>query len=354
MENTIIFAAGGGNDVFSSIAYIKSMSMKNVAIISVLGLTPFHCLNENETVEPSIIIPTTNMSRYIVKEPPKKIFCMESLIPEILADEYPEITKYACISPKYSAIEQANNLKVLFDFWDMTADTTLIKIIDFGGDILTDGNQSSIISPELDAYVLSVVSNLKDYKSELVVCFPGVDGELPLDYLTNFCLNNSISSLHINNKLWLDSLNNIYNIIKPYRSGNTIPNMIKVLKKDDTLQLEKHLVVNEKKISITKKISVNWELQTRMWIFDIFYVFSKNIFVIPFNSPNYDLLMLKDYIVNIYNRQKPTKNNIMQSSDLFLQFLRLDNDGNWTNKHLNYDNRTEKILFIDHKPGCLK
>lgn len=136
MKNTIIFAAGGGNDVFSAIAYIKSMNKKNVALISLLGLTPFHCLNDTDKIEHIHIIPTSNMSRYIVKNPPKKIFCMESLIPDILSKELPEITKYACISPKYSALEQANNLMELFKSWDMLSINTKIEIVDFVNDSL--------------------------------------------------------------------------------------------------------------------------------------------------------------------------------------------------------------------------
>lgn len=350
MDNTIIFAAGGGNDVFSTIAYIKATNKKNVALISVLGLTPFHCLNDNDKIEPPYIIPTINMSRYIVKDPPKKIFCMESLISEILRKELPEVTKYACISPKYSALEQAYNLRELFKSWNMLSNNTIIEIVDFGGDILTDGNQSSIISPELDAFTLAVVKNLSEYKSKVIVCFPGVDGELSSEYLTD-CCNNTIDKIKINNDAWLLSLCSIYEKIKNYRPGNTIPNMIKVLDNDDNLQLHKYWIVNDNKITFNKKLTINWELQSYLWIFNLNDVVSKNVFTIPFNSIDYDLLMLKDYIIKIYNNQIKD-NACMQSSDLFLQYLRSDNTGKYTNKQLNYSN-DEKILYIDHMPTCL-
>jgi hypothetical protein len=350
MDNTIIFAAGGGNDVFSSIAYIKATNKKNVAIISILGLTPFHCLNDGDKIEPLHIIPTINMSRYIVKNPQKKIFCVESLIPEILTKELPEITKYACISPKYSALEQSENLKKLFKSWDMSSDNTKIEIVDFGGDILTDENQSSIISPELDAFTLAVVQNLSDYESKVIVCFPGVDGELSSEYLTNYC-STSIDNIMINNDLWLTSLCSIYREIKKYRAGNTIPNMIRILNKEDDLWLHKHWVVNDRQVVFDKKLSVNWELQSYLWIFNLNDVISKNIFTKVFNSIDYDLLMLKDYIINIYNNQIKN-NNSMQSSDLFLQYLRSDNTGKYTNKQLNYD-ENEKVLFVDHMPCCI-
>jgi len=219
-----------------------------------------------------------------------------------------------------------------------------------GGDILTDGNQSSIISPELDAFTLAVVKNLSEYQSKVIVCFPGVDGELYPEYLTN-CCNNAIDKIKINNNAWLLSLCSIYEQIKNYRSGNTIPNMIKILDNDDTLELHKYWIVNDKKISFDKKITVNWELQSYLWVFDLDDVISKNIFTIPFNSIDYDLLMLKDYIINVYNNQIKD-NDCIQSSDLFLQYLRTDNTGKYTNKQLNYDN-DEKILFIDHMSACL-
>lgn len=350
MDNTIIFAAGGGNDIFSSIAYIKATNKKNVAIISVLGLTPFHCLNDCDKIEPLHIIPTINMSRYIVKNPPKKIFCMESLIPEILSKKLPNLTKYACISSKYSALEQAENLKKLFQSWDMLSNNTRIEIIDFGGDILTDENQSSIVSPELDAFTLAVVQNLSDYESKVIVCFPGVDGELPSEYLTNYC-STAIDNIMINNDLWLTSLCSIYEEIKGYRPGNTIPNMIKILNKEDDLWLHKHWIVNDRQVVFDKKLSVNWELQSYLWIFNLNDVISKNIFTKVFNSIDYDLLILKDYIINIYNNQIKN-NNSMQSSDLFLQYLRSDNTGKFTNKQLNYD-ENEKVLFVDHMPCCI-
>lgn len=90
---------------------------------------------------------------------------------------------------------------------------TSIQIVDFGGDILTDKDQSSIISPELDAYTLAVVKNLSEYSSKLIVCFPGVDGELHEDYLLEYCKNNSISSIEVNTSVWLEALTLIDGIL---------------------------------------------------------------------------------------------------------------------------------------------
>lgn len=217
-----------------------------------------------------------------------------------------------------------------------------------GGDILTDKDQSSVISPELDAYTLAVVKNLKEYKSKVIVCFPGVDGELSSEYLTEYC-KIAINTILINDNLWLKSLKSIYELIESHRPGNTIPNMIKVLNKEDNLELHKHWIINGEKVFFNKKLSINWDLQLYLWIFNLDDVIAKNVFTLPFNSINYDLLMLKDYIVNIYDKQE---NDGVQSSDLFLQYLRSDDTGKYTNKQLNYmDN--ERILFVDHMPGCL-
>lgn len=45
-DNIIVFVAGGGNDVFSGIAYIESFltkyKFKKIALASILGFTPFH------------------------------------------------------------------------------------------------------------------------------------------------------------------------------------------------------------------------------------------------------------------------------------------------------------------------
>lgn len=43
----------------------------------------------------------------------------------------------------------------------------------------------------------------------------------------------------------------------------------------------------------------------------------------------------------------------MQSSDLFLQYLRKDLDGKWTNKHIFYDDNDDKnqqVMMVDELP----
>ncbi len=192
-------------------------------------MTPYHTI-DNSTIEPQIIIPNYHMKRYIVCNPPKKIRCMERLVPSMLNN-----IKYACISTKYSPSYQANNIIKLLNVWNMLPSDTNIMILDFKGDTPTNGQQSTIISPELDAYSLNLGNILQDhnYKVKLTVCFPGVDGELSSDYLTDICLNHSIESIPISFNDWYSNLNDIYNYIKDERSGNTIPNMLRILKHPD-------------------------------------------------------------------------------------------------------------------------
>ena len=87
-DNIIIFAAGGGNDVFSSIAYIESFlikyKFKKIAIVSVLGFTPFHSNIEIKSnfinIESPLIKPTSEFHRYIQTLNPKEINNTEKFI----------------------------------------------------------------------------------------------------------------------------------------------------------------------------------------------------------------------------------------------------------------------------------
>src|SRR5579872_7229564 len=138
-KNLIVIAAGGGNDVFSSVAYIKSQysarkhAYSKIVPIGILGLTPFH---SNESIKPGqlniekpIIIPTETTKRYLVMNPPKEIYANESMLPHVIKSEAPYIDNCVCLSPKYSAKDVAYALKNLFLEWDITADSTLIEVV---------------------------------------------------------------------------------------------------------------------------------------------------------------------------------------------------------------------------------
>jgi len=71
-KNLVVIAAGGGNDVFSAIAYINShhvnKNYNKIILFGILGLTPFHTNNvlnpDDINIEESIMIPTSNTKRY--------------------------------------------------------------------------------------------------------------------------------------------------------------------------------------------------------------------------------------------------------------------------------------------------
>jgi len=387
-KNLVVIAAGGGNDVFSAIAFINAHHFnkvyKNIVLFGVLGMTPFHtndqikpyCVN----IEEPIIVPTLSMKRYIVMRPPKEIFANESMLPEIINILSPQINHYACLSPKYSAQIQAHNIRGLFLDWGISPSDTIIELVDFGGDILTDGNQSTIISPELDAFSLAIVRNLSEYESRIAVCFPGVDGELDTSYLETMCNSSlSTSTEPINPQLWIKHLQSLYIKLLSKRPGNTIPNMLNVLdeinntvKTDSSLcKISKTFTIGKDKYSFTKDILISMSLQNRVHYFDINI---NNPFVKIYNSDDYDLVLVLNKLLDIYSKQSIVNtvdmNKSIQLSDLYLQYLRKDLYGLYTNRHLVCGDINENInemidqnimfvniipssLTIDKKMSCL-
>jgi hypothetical protein len=336
----VVVAAGGGNDIFSAVAYADTITFDEILLVGVLGLTPFHypkslstfsiCIHGNgKYIEPPLIVPTETISRYIVMNPPRQINCSEKILPKITKH------KCVCLSSKYSALEQSNNLSKYLCENDYSPSNTIIHLVDFGGDILTDG--SHCISPELDAFSLSVVRLMSQYKARMFVLFPGVDGELSKEYLKDKCKNASCSSP---NKMTTGSLYKVYDAIKELRPGNTIPNMIKVLNGQHDISISKCWVKDGKKITYSSSIDIAWELQNYVWEFDLHKM--QNPFCFAFLDKEYDLKKLLKCVNEIYSVRKTG----LQLSDLYLQYLRLDDEGRWSNKLLS-DNIP---ILIDYFP----
>ncbi|CAK7994994.1 Domain of unknown function (DUF1152)-containing protein [uncultured virus] len=247
-------------------------------------------------------------------EHPKKIHCHESLFPE---------PNSICLSPKYSAHEQAVNLERHLIEKGFNSHNSEIHLVDFGGDILTDGLQSSIISPELDAFSLAVVRQMKSFRSKLLVMFPGVDGELDAKYL-RFCCESRATDNYPFDKIFTERLEEVYEIVKVHRPGNTIPNMLKVLRKElNNIKLTKNWIRDGKKITYTTVIDLDYGLQEQIWEFNIQEVSEQNPFTRPFLKSDYSLLLLLETILKIYSNQAEPG---IQLSDLFLQYLRKDSD----------------------------
>jgi len=395
-KNIIVFAAGGGNDIFSAVAYVKSYLSEyffdKIAIVGVLGFTPFHSttplISGQLHTEPPLVRPTADMKRYLMCNPPREIGNNEKLLPGLLQELAPEITNFVCMSPKYSALEQAENLRKLFAEWDMLPDTTLINVVDFGGDILTNGLQSSVISPDLDAYTLAVAGNLtkvsdtrlaptstqtpiptlipvKPYLAKVSVCFPGIDGELPSHYLTGYCQKNSIRREVIDSTKWTTSLKQIEKYLTAtgsQRMGNTIPNMISALQSFNVetaqrqkLTISKQWVVGQQKAVMTKVADINWELLQHVHMFNLSGLLVDNPFVSVYNLANYELTDVVNTVLAIYKPQ--TKHEFtVQSSDLHLQYIRNDLYGKWSNKQLIYVKDTkpiQEVMLVDVFPPVI-
>ena len=104
-KNIIIFAAGGGNDIFSAIAYIRAhisnYSFEKIALVGVLEFTPFHTtksLVDGLNVECPLIKPTSDMHRYLIFKNPKEITCNEKILPQLLSEIAPEVKNYVLMS----------------------------------------------------------------------------------------------------------------------------------------------------------------------------------------------------------------------------------------------------------------
>lgn len=318
MDNIIIIAAGGGNDIFSSMAYAETLNTNNIIFVAILGLTPLYTV-DNITEDP-ITISSPNLKRYILCDPPKQVMCMESLL-----------TNCICVSSKYSVIEQAHNLTIILEEHGYNKLNSLIHLVDFGGDILTDGSQC--ISPELDAFSLALVRSM-NYNSKVYILFPGVDGELSKEYLSDKCKK------AIPNNITVESLTKVYDIVKQYRPGNTIPNMIKVLTRNNDITLNKHWIYNGKKISWKKQINLPWDLQDTIWEFDINSI--NNPFVDIFMRIDYNIKILLDEVIRIYSQNKGD----IQLSDLYLQYLRCE--GKYYN--IKYPKDSTNCILIDYFP----
>jgi hypothetical protein len=337
MKKVILFAAGGGNDIFSTIAFSKAhlSGYEKTAFVSILGLTPFHTELPIKN-EPNIELPLLKPNhRYIINKEIKEITCMEKFIPEFTNDNY------ICVSPKYSPHEQASNLQKLFDEWNMTSEDTEIKVVDFGGDILTNGKQKSIISPELDAYTLCLVDALLGYKKELLVCFPGCDGELPADYLSKCCSTAFKQLIDLN--LWHKHLSIIHEKLSKYRTGNTVPNMLKIVSyllnrtSDHDIVVKKGYTVGCKKYEYQIEVNLDWSLQSYVYCFSLPY--KANIYQNIFDNKEYNLLNVFKELLAVYDGSRE------ENSDFYLQYLYQDDNMEWSNKFV-HPNKTT-IMLID-------
>ena len=360
-KNVIVIGGGGGNDIFSATVYIHHLeqqyNFEKIALAGVLGFTPFHsnsivCELKTGTIhtEQPLIQPTENFARYLMYNPPRKIRNTEHILPKVCKEFIPFIeNRYVCISSKYSPKIQAKNLQNQLNEWGMSVEDTLVIVVDFGGDILTDGNQDSIISPGLDAYTLSIVHYMPNL-SYVTVCFPGVDGELDVEYLSKLC---KLNKEKIEPSLWLTHFQNLFEYFKNIRPGNTIPNMINILtnlqnknNEDFDILIKKGWRIGDQVINHEHKMNTNIKIQRFIYTFKLEDIVKQNIFC--YLDDDYTLIKMLGHIMEIYKKQGKQG---YQSSDFHLQYLRKDSNGQWSSKQLSFD--FGDVLFVNMYPSVL-
>lgn len=335
--NKIVIAAGGGNDVFTSLAHIQSQGYSSTVLFGILGFTPFHSQGPDD-VEERILLEPGNVERYILR---KKIYTLENHL-QFLVNENIEVR---LISSKYSVVKVAQEIREYLSKKGFTPETTSIDLVDYGGDILTDGNQNTIISPGLDAFSLALTRELKEYASRLIVYFPGVDGELPSSYLKE-CCENSKDTLTIDKVQWKNKLTNIFSYISHRRPGNTIPNILKVLEGDNKLQLTKKWIVDGVVRTSVRPFEVDLSLQDKGYVFGLDQV--TNPYSSVFSEPDYCIWDGLCHVLEIYNRQ--VEENTGRSCDFFLQHIVQDSKGLWSNRE-KYSGQAK--ILIDIHPNIV-
>lgn len=359
IKNIIVFGAGGGNDIFSAMAYINDLNDKNPGInyglVGVLGFTPFHTNSDDCTIEPPIIKPTNNFKRYLVCKPPKEIRSTECMLPNVCASIVPFILdRYLVMSPKYNAQIVAEKLKVQLSKWRFDANNTLLDIVDFGGDILTNGERSEVISPGLDAFTLQVVYHLHQigFQTTINICFPGVDGELHKDYLKYMCINHAHSKRQYDPLKYIKNFDKLLEFLGPVRPANTIPNMLGILRNSENLIVQKRWRIKNTCIVKEFQLVIDKDLCQYIWTFDFIEIYNHNPFA-HLTMDSSDLLDRYHKIQKIYEKQSAenSQEDIFQGSDFHLQYLRQDSDGHFSNKELIDDKQT--VLIVDQFPKVL-
>lgn len=315
-------------------------------MFGILGFTPFHSQGPDD-VEERILLEPGNIERYILR---KKIYTLENYLPFLanentsartLPDLITSSVEVRLISSKYSVVKVAQEIREYLSKKDFTSENTSIDLVEYGGDILTDGNQNTIISPGLDAFSLALTRELKEYSSRLVVYFPGVDGELPSSYLRE-CCENSKDTLTIDKVLWKKKLTHIFSVIGHRRPGNTIPNILKVLEGDNKLQLGKKWMVDGVVRTSVRPFEVDLSLQDKGYVFELSQV--NNPYSSVFSQPEYCLWDGLCHILEIYNRQVEGENT-GRSSDFFMQHIVEDSKGLWSNRE-KYSGQAKILIDI--------
>lgn len=132
--------------------------------------------------------------------------------------------------------------------------------------------------------------------------------------------------------------------------------MIKVLKLEDDININKHWTIGTNKLAINKirfhkKIKLNWDIQSKLWEFNLP---DSDPFVDIFNNKDYDIAMLLEDVLRIYTNQSVTDDSI-QLSDIYLQYLRKEEStGKWSNKQIvNNTDNSQEVMIVNTLPNII-
>lgn len=355
-----IFAMGGGNDTFSAIhlgKYLKEYHDFSIIFFAVLGFTPYHTNSEvkEELVdEEKVILSTTNFKRYLMTKKLHPISSNEKEIPGILTQEGLGDCRYYLYSSKYQPEVIAQSVKEKIDLelerLGMNENDLLILASDYGGDVL--GHDMSTYSPDLDAFSARMIQAIKysPTVSKLsLILWPGVDGELSNQTLLNRFeeLNPAImAKSNVNHESSsFEALKRIYDKIKAFRLGNTIPNAIKMLTRSGVAELKKTLASRADKkyvVQEVKQLDITEDLVRMSVLLPLAAIISIN----PFAQieDQQDLLSFFIKIMQVYKkielerliqREENLENKAYPDqarTDFHMQYLRLSDKG-WTSRN---------------------
>lgn len=332
LRAVVLMAAGGGNDNFSVLPFSQYLGSQGLhtAAFGIVGFTPFHI---SEGAERPTFAPTATMERHLVLGPQgRRIRSSESRIPAILGELTHPLTSYGLVSPKFqpAAIARAVEREIdrLKDAHGLSDDGVELWVLDFGGDIFSNGSVTTI-SPGLDATVLRVARELRPtLRRHIAATWLGVDGELPPELLRMILQAHQgaeILRAELNpHGLWRGAFGEIFKTHMQDRLGNTIPLMNASIAADDMVEavLRKGLRVGPVSVGQEFPVRLDPRLVRQFRLFDVEAVYQSNPFA--HYEPG-DLLGRYLHIEGVYDGADAAETHgyaPQRGSDFLMQYIR--------------------------------
>lgn len=351
VKTIFLFSIGGGSDTFSGLIpsiYLRHLGFK-VFHFGVLSPTAHHFQKNGAVDQPedTILRPSTDLQRALLTRPPLLIGNVEVQL-EDFASSLPHFdpdTSFllsAKQSPNHMAAELTRFIDQRLMELGQDRENALIVAADFGADILSQG-EASTISPDLDAIVLRQLMELPhDFKKLSWLFWPGVDGELSPEDLRSKLKNLEASTL-ATAKLslragWMQDFDRLFTLkIAGIRAGNTIPLAFKVLREPTQTapipsEIKKKFAIATARVEKRFPILLDPQLVSTTYLIDMKALYAANPFA------QIDAIDALDFFLKvqqIYREAARSTNDYkpQNGSDYLLQYLRLDTDGLWTSRN---------------------